>query len=61
MKGTSLFLLFAGWIVAVAAVALLSAEAARGGFVTAGLAIQAIGLVLLFRAHLIGGRAGGRL
>lgn len=51
MKAISLFLLFSGWIVAVAAIALLSSQAVRGAFVTAGFSIQALGLVLLFRSH----------
>jgi len=51
MKFAGLMLLFAGWIIVAAAIALLQATA-LGIFTLAGIAVQVLGLVLLFRAHL---------
>ena len=45
-------LLLAGWIIVAGALALLQATA-LGLFTVAGIAVQALGLVLLFRAHLV--------
>ncbi len=53
MKLAGLLLLLAGWMIAVAAVVLLAAMAPRAGFVAAGVAVEALGLVLLVRSHLV--------
>jgi hypothetical protein len=46
-------LLLSGWLIVLAAVALLPSPATRVGFVLAGLIVEAAGLALLFRAHII--------
>ena len=51
MKIAGLLLLVAGWLLVILAVLLLSLETPRGVFVLAGLAVQLLGLVLVFRAH----------
>jgi hypothetical protein len=53
MKIAGFFLLPAGWILVLAAVALLPASAARIAFFFAGLAVEILGLVLFARGHLI--------
>jgi len=50
MKLAGFLLLVSGWIVAVAAVALL-VNGARVGFVLAGIAIEALGLGLAIHGH----------
>ena len=45
-------LLAGGWIIVLAAIALLPAGASQVSFVLAALAVQALGLSLVFRAHL---------
>ena len=52
MKIIGLFLLPAGWIIVLAAVALLKANLALNVFVTAGCGVEILGLVLLTRSHL---------
>ena len=52
MKITGLFLLPAGWIIVLAAVALLRGNLAQNVFVTAGGGVEILGLVLLTRSHL---------
>jgi hypothetical protein len=44
-------LLAAGWAIVVAALFLLPPAASRAAFVLAGIAVQALGLVLTLRAH----------
>jgi len=56
MKLTGFLLLVAGWIIVLAAIALLPHRPAEIAFVLAALAVQALGLTLVFRAHLIPGR-----
>ena len=51
LKPAGFFLLVMGWILVLSAVVLLKQEAARGGFVLAGLGVEALGLVLVVRAH----------
>jgi hypothetical protein len=53
MKLAGLLLLFAGWALVLAALAILPSTAARTGFVLAGLAVEILGLVLIARAHRI--------
>jgi hypothetical protein len=51
MKIAGFLLMIAGWFLTILAVILLRTETARGVFVLAGLAVEALGLVLVFRAH----------
>ena len=59
MKIAGLLLMAAGWLLAVLAVVLLHTETPRAVFVLTALGVEALGLVLVFRAHLLprGGRA----
>lgn len=52
MKLAGFLLLVAGWVIALFAIAILPSSAARGGFVFAGLAVEVVGLVLVFRSHM---------
>ena len=51
MKFFSFALLFSGFLIAMAAVALLAAGAARLIFVLAGVAVEVLGFSLAVRAH----------
>ena len=62
MKLAGFLLLLAGWMIALAAVVLLGSAASRAGqtgltgltgFVLAGLGVEALGLVLVARSHLL--------
>lgn len=44
--------MLAGWVLVLAAIALLAAGAPRGAFLLAGLGVEVLGLVLAARAHL---------
>ena len=50
MKLAGLFLLLAGWGIAVSAVVLFPVPVTRGLFVFAGLGVQGLGLILTFRS-----------
>jgi hypothetical protein len=52
MKLAALLLLCAGWLIVLAAVALLRPVVQQIVFVIAGIAVEALGCFLLFRAHL---------
>ena len=52
MKLAGFFWLVMGWVIILAAVALLR-DAAQAGFVLTGMGVQAAGLVLVFRAHIL--------
>jgi hypothetical protein len=52
MKLAGFLMLLAGGIIAMAAIAVLPATGARAAFLLAGMGVEAIGLVLLFRAHI---------
>jgi hypothetical protein len=41
-----------GWMLVLAAIVLLKSGAARSGFVVAGLAVEALGLVLVARSFI---------
>ncbi len=56
MKLTGFLLLVGGWIIVLTAIALLPATPAQIGFVLVALAVEALGLAFVFRAHLIPGR-----
>lgn len=51
MKIAGFLLMVAGWVLAILAVILLRTETPRGLFVLAGLGVQVVGLVLVFRAY----------
>ncbi len=49
----SFLLLLAGWILVLAALVILNSPSSRAAFVFAGIAVEALGLVLAFRSHAI--------
>jgi hypothetical protein len=51
MKLAGFLLLLSGWFIAVAAMAMLSNVPARAGFVLAGIGVEALGLVIVFRSQ----------
>jgi hypothetical protein len=53
IKITGIFLLVSGWSIVLAALALLPQGPQLNGFVPAGIVVEGIGLVLLFRSHII--------
>ncbi len=53
MKIAGFLLLLAGWGIVIAALLMLSTLGQRTSFILAGIAVEAVGLVLLFRTHLI--------
>ena len=56
MRLAGLGLLLSGWVILVAALPMLPHAGERAAFVTAGLLVEIVGLVLLGRDH----RAGAR-
>jgi hypothetical protein len=56
MKLTGFLLLLGGWIIVLAAMAVLPAGPSQVSFVLVALGVQALGLTLVFRGHLIPGR-----
>jgi hypothetical protein len=52
MKLIALFLLLAGWIIVLAAVALMGSAAPRAAFALAGAGVEVLGFGLLVRAHM---------
>jgi len=53
MKVAGFLMLVAGWFLVLAAIVLFAAQPMRAAFVFAGLAVETVGLVLVFRSHLI--------
>ena len=53
MKFLGFLLLVAGWLLVLAAIVLLGSPGSRGAFVFAGMAVEALGLALVFRSHSI--------
>lgn len=53
MKLAGFLLLVAGWAIAVVAIGLLPAAAARSAFALAGVAVELLGLALAVRSHLV--------
>jgi hypothetical protein len=53
MKVLSFLLLLAGWFLVLAAIVLLPSLPSRAGFVFAGIAVEVLGLILVFRSHSI--------
>jgi hypothetical protein len=58
MKLAGFLLLLAGWGIVIAACILLTPATARSLFLLAGLGVELLGLVLVFRSHIVlqGGR-----
>jgi hypothetical protein len=52
MKLAGFLLLPAGWLIVLTAIAILPPGSARAAFLFAGLAIEALGLGLVVRAHI---------
>lgn len=53
VKLVSFLLLLAGWLLVLASIVLLPSPAARAAFVFSGLAVELLGLALVFRSHSI--------
>lgn len=51
MRAIGCLLMLSGWLIVMAAVVLLPRIAERFGFVTAGLAVEVLGLVLLAQQY----------
>jgi hypothetical protein len=56
MKLTGFLLLAGGWIIVLAAIALLPSGPSQVSFVLVALGVQMLGLTLVIRAHLLPGR-----
>jgi hypothetical protein len=56
MKLTGFLLLAGGWVVVLAAIALLPPSPSQVSFVLVALGVEALGLGFVFRAHLAPGR-----
>jgi hypothetical protein len=52
LKPAGFLLLLMGCVLVLSAIVLLKQEAARGGFVLAGLGVEALGLFLVVRSHI---------
>jgi hypothetical protein len=53
MKLVGFLMLLAGWFLVMAAIVLFASLPLRAAFVLAGVAVEALGLILAFRSHLI--------
>jgi hypothetical protein len=53
MKAVGFLMLLAGWFLVLAAIVLFAPLALRAAFVLAGMAVETLGLILVFRSHLI--------
>jgi hypothetical protein len=53
MKAVGFLMLLAGWFLVLAAIVLFAAPLLRAAFVLAGIAVETLGLILVFRSHLI--------
>jgi len=58
MKLAAFFLLLAGWVIVLAALALLPSALSRAEFVIAGAAVEVLGFVLVARSHAAHPREG---
>lgn len=56
MKLMGFLLLLCGWIIMLAALALLPPSGSQVSFVLVALGVEALGLAFVFRAHLLPGR-----
>ena len=53
MRVVGFLMLLAGWFLVLAAVVLFASAAVRTLFVLVGMAVEGLGLLLVFRSHLI--------
>jgi len=53
MKAVGFLMLLAGWLLVLAAIVLLASPVLRTAFVLAGIAVEALGMILAFRSHQI--------
>jgi hypothetical protein len=53
MKVVAFLMLLAGWFLVLAAIVLFAAPPLRAAFVLAGSAVETLGLILVFRSHLM--------
>ena len=53
MKAVGFLMLLAGWFLVLAAIVLFALPSLRTAFVLAGVAVETLGLILVFRSHLI--------
>jgi hypothetical protein len=53
VKLIGFLLLMAGWGIVLAALVLLAQQTQRAGFVLAGIGVEAVGLILVARSHLV--------
>ena len=53
VTATIVSMLFFGWLLVLASIVLLPSPAARAAFVFSGLAVELLGLALVFRSHSI--------
>jgi hypothetical protein len=53
MRFVGFLLLASGWLLVLASLVLLGSAGARGAFVFSGAAVETLGLILVFRSHLI--------
>jgi hypothetical protein len=56
MRLLGFLLLLAGWMLVLAALALLPAGTSQSEFVVVALAVELLGLAFVFRSHLIAGK-----
>jgi hypothetical protein len=59
MRFTGFLLLPSGWIIVLAALVLLKASPQQVAFVLAGMGVEALGLALVVRSHMIPRGEGG--
>jgi hypothetical protein len=52
LKSAGFMLLLMGWILVLAAIVLLSRQAARSGFALAGFGVEVLGLALVARSYI---------
>jgi Flp pilus assembly protein TadB len=53
MKAVGFLMLLAGWFLVLTAIVLLKSTPLRAMFILVGVAVEALGLTLAFRSHLI--------
>jgi hypothetical protein len=53
MKGVGFLMLLAGWFLVLGAIVIFPSPSLRSVFVLTGVALEALGLILAFRSHLI--------
>jgi hypothetical protein len=53
MRFVGFLLLVAGWFLVLSSIVLLGSPASRGAFIFAGMAVEVLGLIFVFRSHSI--------